>query len=188
MARASAAIRWTISDIEAMPDDEWKRYEIIDGELFVSRVPGDEHQLVLQAFCLGLGTWNTERRLGLGEVHRGATVSGYARPDAGLCEGRLRSQAALSGGLQSAGSLRAGNRLRGIPRHPGAARGAARAATRRRLHGGCSRLRSSRGWLQRGLRVKWLHSTERRPGPHVQEVTRRRVALLEGAWSSGRSR
>jgi Uma2 family endonuclease len=65
MAEASAAIRWTIADIEAMPDDEWKRYEIIDGELFVSRAPGDEHQLVLQAFCVGLGNWNSERRLGL---------------------------------------------------------------------------------------------------------------------------
>jgi Uma2 family endonuclease len=65
MAEASAAIRWTIADIEAMPDDEWKRYEIIDGELFVSRAPGNEHQLVLQAFSVGLGNWNAETRLGV---------------------------------------------------------------------------------------------------------------------------
>ena len=41
----TAAVRWTISDIEAMPEDEWKRYEIIDGELFVSRAPGEPHQI-----------------------------------------------------------------------------------------------------------------------------------------------
>ena len=65
MADTPAALRWTVADLELFPDDEWKRYEIIDGELFVSRAPGDEHQLVLQAFCLGLGNWNTERRLGV---------------------------------------------------------------------------------------------------------------------------
>ena len=39
--------RWTIADLDALPEkvDGWRiRYEIIDGELFVSRAPGDEHQ------------------------------------------------------------------------------------------------------------------------------------------------
>ncbi len=35
----------TIADLEAMPDDS-NRYEIIEGELFVSRAPGLTHQIV----------------------------------------------------------------------------------------------------------------------------------------------
>jgi Uma2 family endonuclease len=35
----------TIADLEAMPDDG-NRYEIIEGELFVSRAPGLTHQIV----------------------------------------------------------------------------------------------------------------------------------------------
>ncbi len=33
-------VRWTVQDLEGMPDDwGWKRYEIIDGELTVTRAP-----------------------------------------------------------------------------------------------------------------------------------------------------
>ena len=59
----------------------------------------------------------SEQRLGLGQVQRRQPVSGHARPDPDLREERLRSQAALSGGLQGAGSLRARDRLRRVPRH-----------------------------------------------------------------------
>ncbi|BAZ16528.1 hypothetical protein NIES4071_84050 [Calothrix sp. NIES-4071] len=37
-------IRWTIADLELIATDEWKRYEIIDGELFVTRAPHIKHQ------------------------------------------------------------------------------------------------------------------------------------------------
>ena len=36
----------TIVDLEALPDDD-NRYELIEGELFVSPAPGIPHQLVL---------------------------------------------------------------------------------------------------------------------------------------------
>jgi Uma2 family endonuclease len=36
----------TIADWDAMPYDEWHRYEIIEGELFVSCSPGLTHQMV----------------------------------------------------------------------------------------------------------------------------------------------
>jgi Uma2 family endonuclease len=67
--------RWTIADLDALPEttDGWRnRYEIIDGELFVSRAPGDEHQYCCARFVMDLGTWNDET--GLGEVLVGPGV------------------------------------------------------------------------------------------------------------------
>src|SRR5260370_37589739 len=40
-----AMLRWTSQDLESLPDDG-KRYEIIDGELYVSKQPDWDHQLV----------------------------------------------------------------------------------------------------------------------------------------------
>ncbi|HEX5604028.1 MAG TPA: hypothetical protein VFX63_15815, partial [Pyrinomonadaceae bacterium] len=37
----------TVEDWEAMPHGDGKRYEIIEGELFVSRSPGLTHQIVI---------------------------------------------------------------------------------------------------------------------------------------------
>jgi hypothetical protein len=39
----SAALRWSSADLETMPEDD-KRYEIIDGELYVSKQPHRRHQ------------------------------------------------------------------------------------------------------------------------------------------------
>jgi len=39
MSQATRDVRWTIQDIEALPEDKGIRYEIIDGELFVTRSP-----------------------------------------------------------------------------------------------------------------------------------------------------
>ena len=47
---AEASLRWTIRDLEAYPIEEGKRYEIIDGELFVTTQPHWSHQ----DFCLNL--------------------------------------------------------------------------------------------------------------------------------------
>jgi Uma2 family endonuclease len=40
---------WTVDMLDALPDDG-QRYEIIDGELFVTPAPSDVHQLVLGEF------------------------------------------------------------------------------------------------------------------------------------------
>ncbi|HZS00947.1 MAG TPA: Uma2 family endonuclease [Chloroflexota bacterium] len=64
MAEPHAAVRWTIRDLEGFPYDETKRYEIIDGELFVSTQPHAEHQATL-AQCTGALTWwNGQARQG----------------------------------------------------------------------------------------------------------------------------
>ncbi len=58
--------RWTVADVEALPDDEWTRYEIVDGELLVSSAPRNEHQEACAEIVWHLGIWN--RQTGLGTV------------------------------------------------------------------------------------------------------------------------
>lgn len=63
---ATERVRWTTSDLELLPQDEWKRYEIIDGELFVSRAPHWNHQRTVDNICLELKIWS--RSSGQGEA------------------------------------------------------------------------------------------------------------------------
>jgi Uma2 family endonuclease len=56
-------IRFTSADLEAMPDDG-KRYEIIDGDLLMSRQPGNEHQYVCSTINGKLFAWSEQAQLG----------------------------------------------------------------------------------------------------------------------------
>jgi Uma2 family endonuclease len=57
-------VRWTTADVELLATDEWKRYEIIDGELFVNRAPHLRHQSVIRNICAELQAWSNESQLG----------------------------------------------------------------------------------------------------------------------------
>jgi len=59
-------LRWTSADLEFLPDDG-KRYEIIDGELYVSRQPSWPHQRVCLRLGGALDVWSQET--GLGEAN-----------------------------------------------------------------------------------------------------------------------
>ena len=65
-ATPTNTIRWTTADLELFEGDRVNRYEIIDGELFVTRAPNWKHQRV----CVSIGTvlkiWSD--KTGLGEV------------------------------------------------------------------------------------------------------------------------
>ncbi len=58
-----AMLRWTSKDLESLPDDG-KRYEIVDGELYVSKQPNWYHQHI----CLRLGglldAWSVQTKAG----------------------------------------------------------------------------------------------------------------------------
>jgi Uma2 family endonuclease len=61
----SNSIRWTIRDLDALPDDGgWKRYEIIDGELFVTRAPHIRHQSAGGNVHFELEAWSRQTQLG----------------------------------------------------------------------------------------------------------------------------
>ena len=58
-------VRWTIADIELLPDNG-NRYEIIDGELFVTKIPHWNHQKAVGNACAELNKWS--ELSGLGEA------------------------------------------------------------------------------------------------------------------------
>ncbi len=57
------SLRWTSADLELMPDDG-KRYEIIDGELYVAKSPRFEHQRACNRVWKMLEDWSARTRLG----------------------------------------------------------------------------------------------------------------------------
>lgn len=54
-------VTWTIQDLDAMPDDGgWKRYEIISGDLIVTRAPHLFHQGAANKISTRLENWSEE--------------------------------------------------------------------------------------------------------------------------------
>ncbi|UFP93842.1 Uma2 family endonuclease [Gloeobacter morelensis] len=62
---AGERVRWTAADLELLPDNG-NRYEIIDGELFVTRAPHWKHQEVSGRIFAELDGWS--RRTGSGRA------------------------------------------------------------------------------------------------------------------------
>lgn len=62
----ASIVRFTSADLASLPDDG-KRYEIIDGELLMSRQPHVGHQDVCFEIGIELALWN--RQTGLGKVY-----------------------------------------------------------------------------------------------------------------------
>ncbi|MGF1567337.1 MAG: Uma2 family endonuclease [Nodosilinea sp.] len=56
-------IRWTVADLDLLPDNG-TRYEIIDGELFMTRAPRWSHQRVADKICAALNQWSEATALG----------------------------------------------------------------------------------------------------------------------------
>ena len=68
-------VRWTSADLESFPDNG-NRYEIIGGELIVTRAPSWEHQNIVDNVCRTLGNWSIETGLG-----KAATTAGLIFTD-----------------------------------------------------------------------------------------------------------
>jgi Uma2 family endonuclease len=73
-AGVSQKVRWTIEDLEGFPDNG-NRYEIIDGELFVTRSPHLEHQFAVGAVHAELRQWSKQSQLGMAAIAPGVIFS-----------------------------------------------------------------------------------------------------------------
>ena len=67
----------TVADLEKYCDDEWNRYELIAGELFVSTAPGIPHQLVLQNLQVVLTDYLRRNPIGRIVPGAGAVFSNF---------------------------------------------------------------------------------------------------------------
>jgi Uma2 family endonuclease len=67
----------TVADLDAFPDDDGNRYELINGELFVSRAPGIPHQRVLHNLQMELGSFLKTNPMGILVPGAGAIFSDY---------------------------------------------------------------------------------------------------------------
>ena len=66
----------TVADLDVCPDDN-NRYELIEGELFVSRAPGIPHQRVLHNLQMELGSYLRENPIGILVPGTGAIFSDF---------------------------------------------------------------------------------------------------------------
>jgi Uma2 family endonuclease len=99
----SNPLRWTIRDLDAMPDDGgWKRYEIIDGELFVTRAPHIRHQGAGGNIHFELEIWS--RQTQLGKPFQTPRVI-FSPTDAVIPDVVWVSQERLANGIDEAGHL-----------------------------------------------------------------------------------
>lgn len=71
MSQTDNRVRWTTADLELFPDNG-NRYEIIDGELLVTRAPRWTHQKVISRVCTALNDYSDQT--GLGEAVPGVGV------------------------------------------------------------------------------------------------------------------
>lgn len=74
---ANAERLLTVADLDAFPDDDGNRYELIEGVLYVSTAPGLPHQLVLQNLQLELGLFLRENPIGVIVPGPGTILSNY---------------------------------------------------------------------------------------------------------------
>ena len=60
----TAGVGWTIHDVELFAENEGTRYEIVDGELFMTRAPHFKHQQTCGRIFQQLNIWSESTGLG----------------------------------------------------------------------------------------------------------------------------
>jgi Uma2 family endonuclease len=77
--QAKASTRWTIEDLGIFEIDRAHTYEIIDGELFVTRAPRWEHQRACGRIFAVLDRWSSQTQGGEAAVTPGVIFSEFDR-------------------------------------------------------------------------------------------------------------
>ena len=65
------AKKFTSADLALLPDDDGMRYEIIEGDLYVSKLPSAEHQFVCTRVSRFLDVWSEESGMGVALIAPG---------------------------------------------------------------------------------------------------------------------
>lgn len=104
----SASLRYTTSDLEGLPTIDGVRYEIIDGDLYVSRQPDWHHQYTCNEISAELRDWN--RRTGAGVAFQAPGVI-FAQDQNAAPDVVWISRARLATIVDAAGHLRAAPEL-----------------------------------------------------------------------------
>jgi Uma2 family endonuclease len=97
----SNPVRWTVSDLEGLPENS-DRYEIIDGELLVTRAPHFDHQDTAGAIYMALRIWSQQS--GLGKAAMAPSVI-FSSTDAVIPDLVWMSQSRLQDSLDASGHL-----------------------------------------------------------------------------------
>jgi Uma2 family endonuclease len=103
----ATTMRWTSADLAALPDDG-KRYEIVDGELFVAKQPHWDHQFASLRIAALLQAWSDETNAGMANVAPGVifTEEDDVAPDVvWVSEERLDAALDTDGKLHAAPDL-----------------------------------------------------------------------------------
>ncbi|HEX8147974.1 MAG TPA: Uma2 family endonuclease [Pyrinomonadaceae bacterium] len=93
--------KFTSADLALMPDDG-KRYEVIEGELYVSKLPSFEHQYTCSRLVGFLGGWSEEDGNGVALIAPGLV---FAEDDDVAPDMAWVSRERLAGMLDQAGHL-----------------------------------------------------------------------------------
>ncbi len=154
----SETLRWTTADLAALPDNG-NRYEIIEGELYMSRQPSWHHQFACTRLIRVLDEWSEATNSG---VTLGAPGVVFDDDDNAVPDVVWISHARLATGLDSAGHLTVAPELVIEVLSPGLANAERDGEVKRKLYS------------RRGVQEYWLVDWQR------QQVTvyRREQAAL----------
>ena len=100
-------IKWTTRDLELLPESD-SRYEIIDGELIMTRSPHWKHQKTIGRIHLAVESWSMKTGLGITLINPGIIFSDADNviPDlVWISQKRLASSTDESGHLTAAPEL-----------------------------------------------------------------------------------
>ena len=144
----STVRRYTSADLERLPDVEGVRYEIIDGELHVSKQPSWHHQYTCLETGMALQTWSHQTELGTAIVAPGLI---FAADDDVAPDGVWISRERLAALQDEAGHLRGARELVVEVLSPGAANERRDRELKLRLY--------SRRWVEEYWVVDWRMRT-----------------------------
>jgi len=83
MVQTLAKVTWTVQDLDVLPENPAIRYEIIAGELLMTRSPHYRHQVISLQVAAALNSWSIQSGLGVTIVGPGIiyTESDNVIPD-----------------------------------------------------------------------------------------------------------